>query len=112
MALLTPTYEKQPWEQETLQVDWTNKAVSLVVSGYVISAVEVKAYASTDGEDKTDTMIEGVPWYSGYNVFAIIKGGTDGLDYYIRFRVTLSKAGATDQKQEADLLLKVRQEGK
>jgi len=103
-------YEKQPAEQETIEIDWTDRAGNLVVVGYVLGTVEVKIFDSS-GVDVTSTMTQGSPSITGFKVYVTIKAGTAGNQYKLRCRATLTKAGATDQTQEADLLIKVTEKG-
>jgi len=103
-------YRKQPSEQETLKIAWTRNISSLVVSGYVIYSIDVKIFDSS-GTDKSDTMIYGTPSFSGEYVYVTVKGGEDGKDYWVRFKVTLTKSGEPNQIQEEDLRVEVRQWG-
>jgi len=108
---LNKFYQKQPWEQETVRLDWSNRISSVPLSGYAISAVAVVVY-DTDGNDVSSSMLEGDPSYSGNYAYATFKGGTDGQKYYARFRITLTKDAADTQYQEEDLIIVVKQEGK
>lgn len=101
-------YTKQPAEQETVKIDWSKRAASLVVSGYAISSVQVKIYDST-GTEKTADMLDGAASFVGTDIYATIKAGEDGKNYDARIRVTLQKALNPDQVQEEDLTILVRE---
>lgn len=109
--MLNKSYKKQPWEQETIRVDWSQRIASLPLSGYVISAVTCAIFDSSS-IDVSSAMLEGSPTYSGNYIYATFKGGSTGESYYARFRVTLTKSGADTQYQEEDLQIVVKQEGK
>jgi len=110
-GLIETPYLKQPWEQRTLRFDWTKDCQPLIDNGYAFSTLEVKVYDS-GGVDQSSTMIQGTPYRAGNYVYATIKAGTDGSDYYGRLRVTLTKTDSEDEKIEADLLIQVREKGK
>jgi len=109
--LIKEIYLKQPSEQETIKIDWSERANALVVAGYTISAIEVKVFDSGGGQDVTASMVNGSPSYSGTDIFVTLKNGTDGSDYSARIRVTFSKTSYPDQIQEEDLRIMVRQVG-
>jgi len=108
--MINASYVKQPSEIETLKIDWSDRINKLGVSGYAIAGVEVKIF-DTAGLEKTIEMLEGTGSYSGTDVIFTVKDGTDGLDYYARIRVTLTKATYVMLYQEEDLLIQVRQKG-
>jgi hypothetical protein len=112
MPLMDAPYEKQPWEEETVEIDWTKRAGSLVIAGYAISAIDVKVYESSVAGTEHSEMVVDTPSYIGFLVYVTLGGGVSGTDYFARFRVTLTKGPATPQKTEADLLIKVRERGK
>jgi hypothetical protein len=105
-------FEKQPSEQKTIRAEFADVALNLIVSGYVLNAVEVKVF-DTSGTDVTTTMIEGTPTIDALNnyIFVVIKNGTDGKDYYVRFKTTWTKTSQPNQIDEKDLLIHVRQIG-
>jgi hypothetical protein len=104
------TYQKQPWEQETLKIDWSSRIASIPISGFAITSVAVSVF-DEDGTDMTDTMVQGDTTYDGENnIYPTFSGGEDGKKYDARIRVILSKAGETDQKQEEDLRIKVKEQ--
>lgn len=109
--MLSKPYKKQPWEQETVRVDWAQRITSLPISGFVIAGVACIIFDSS-AADVSSAMLEGAPTYSGTYVYLTIKGGTDSNNYHARIRVTLTKDGADTQYQEEDLLIIVKQEGK
>jgi len=106
------SFEKQPSEQLTIRAEFADVASKLIVSGYAFSAAEVKVFDST-GTDVTTSMVEGTPSLDAVNyyVFVTIKNGTNGTDYYARFKTTWTKGGQPDQIIEKDLLIQVRQMG-
>uniref|UniRef100_A0A6M3L9U3 Uncharacterized protein n=1 Tax=viral metagenome TaxID=1070528 RepID=A0A6M3L9U3_9ZZZZ len=108
-ATITPAYTKQSWEQETIKINWSERSESLVRDGYAISATAITISDST-GTSMNATMLEGVPTYSGTNVFFTVKAGTDGQSYNCRVQVTLTLAGYDNQQQEGDLLITVTDE--
>lgn len=104
--------EKQPSEQLTYRFELANIFESLVISGYGLSAAEVKIFDST-GMDVTASMVLGVPSIDDVNkyIFVTIIAGTDGNDYFGRIKTTWTKASAPDQKPECDFLIRIRQKG-
>ena len=109
MALVETPYEKQPWEQRTLQFELSPGILALIDNGYT-AVLEFKVFDSA-GVDKTVSMVVGTPSITGDSIFATVTGGTDLLDYYGRIRLTLSKVDLQDEKAEWDFLIQVRQEG-
>lgn len=105
-------FEKQPSEQLTIRLEVAKLFSSLVVSGYALSAADLKVFDST-GTDVTATMVSGAPTIDAVNnyVFALIINGTDGKDYFGRLKTTWIKATQPDQKPESDFLIQVRQKG-
>ena len=108
--MINGSYKKQPSEIETIEIDWNARIEALGVSGYAISAVEVKIYDST-GTDKSSTMLEGAGTYSTVFVYFTVKAGTAGDDYTAKIRVTLTKSTYVTLAQEEDLAISVRQRG-
>lgn len=106
------SFEKQPSEQLTIRAEFAQLYSSLTISGYALSSVDLKIFDST-GADKTTDMLLGTPTIdeTNYYIFATLQDGTDGMDYYARFKTTWTKAGQPDQKPESDLLIQVRQKG-
>jgi len=112
VASFDKDFEKQPSEQKTIRAEFSDVAEKLIISGYELNAVEVKVYDST-GTDVTVSMVEGAPSIDAVNyyVFVTIKNGTNGTNYYARFKTTWIKAGQPNQTDEKDLLIQVRQMG-
>ncbi len=108
--MIKGSYEKQPSEIETIEIDWGDRIDALGVSGYAISAVEAKIYDSA-GVDQSATMLEGSGSYAGDKVYFTVKAGTHGSDYMARIKVTLTKAFYVTLSQEEDLAVKIRQRG-
>jgi hypothetical protein len=108
--MIKGSYEKQPFDVETIEIDWSARINALGVSGYAISAVDVKIYDSA-GIDKSADLLEGTGSYSGVYVYFTVKAGTAAQDYAARIRVTLTKAEYTTLYQEEDLSIRVRQKG-
>jgi hypothetical protein len=105
-------YEKQPSEQKTIRLELAEVASSLIVSGYALNAAEIKIFDST-GEDASDDMVEGEPTLdaTNYYVYVFLKNGEDQADYFLRLKTTWTKDAQPDQKDERDLLIKVRAKG-
>ena len=99
MALNPPTYTKQPWEEETISIDFTNR-----ITGDSVLSATVKIYDS-DEKDVTATMLDSSSVASPY-VYAKIKAGTPGGRWNIQIRVTTTNG---DLKEE-DLPLYVTEE--
>jgi len=112
IASFDRAFEKQPSEQLTIRAEFATILSNLVISGYVLSAVEVKVFDTT-GTDVTTSMVEGTPTIDAVNnyVFVTLKNGTDGKDYFARFKTTWTKGGQPDQIDEKDLLIQVKQMG-
>ena len=106
------SFDKQPGEELTIRLELANLFESLVVSGYALSAAEVKIFDSA-GLDVSASMISGVPSIDAINnyVFVTMIDGTDAKDYFGRLKPTWTKAGQPDQKPECDFLIRVRQKG-
>ena len=111
------SYVKQPSEQETIKIDWSKRAASLVVSGYAISTVTVAIYDSA-GVDVSDDelgppivvgLLKDIPSFLGTDLFFTVKAGESGQDYDAKITVTLTKGGYVDQIQEEDLKIVVRE---
>ncbi len=110
-GLIEVPFVKQPWEQRRIRFNWAEDCQPLIDNGYAFSTVEALVY-DEDGNDVSATLLNGTASRTGNFVFATIMGGTSGINYYCRVRVTLSKSGYTDEQIEADLLIQVVQKGK
>ncbi len=106
-------FEKQPSEQITVKANFADVASSLVVSGYSMNNCELKIFDSA-GTDSSNNMIQGNATVDANNswVFACIKAGNDGQNYYARYKTGWTKASEPDQLIERDLLIEVREKGK
>jgi hypothetical protein len=102
MKLIQGSQVKQPWESVIYEIDCSDRLPSAVT----ISSVAVVVLDS-DEVDQSGTMIEGVPSISGSSVFCELKNGSDGSDYNVRVRLTLSDS----QDAEDDFTLYVRERG-
>lgn len=104
--------EKQPSEQITVKGNFADVASNLAVSGYSMNGCDVTVYDQV-GANQNNNMVQGTPTVDGNNnlVFACFKGGTDGKNYYARFKATWSKNQQPDQIIERDLEIRVRQKG-
>lgn len=109
-GLIEVPYVKQPWEQRTIRFNWTDDCQPLIDNGFAFSTLEVKVY-DTSSVDQSASMIQGTPYRTGNYIYATIKGGADGSNYYCRIRVTLTKTDSEDEKIEADLLIQVDAKG-
>ncbi len=109
-GLIETPYLKQPWEQRTLRFNWAEDCQPLIDNDYAFSTLEFKVYNSSS-VDVSSTMIQGTPFRVGNYVYATIKAGTDGADYYGRGRMTLTKTGSENEKIEFDILIQVREKG-
>ena len=110
-GLIEVPFVKQPWEQRTIRFNWTDDCQPLIDNGYAFSTLDVKIY-DVNSVDVSSSMIQGTPSRTGNFVYATIKGGSDGSDYYCRVRVTLTKDGSESEQIEADLLIQVIEKGK
>lgn len=90
---------KQAWESVIYEIDCSDRLPSAVT----ISAVEGKVFDSS-AVDQSATMIEGTPSISGSDVFVQVKAGTDGEDYNLRVRLTLSNG----EYAEDDITISIR----
>src|SRR4030042_4542970 len=101
--MMDPTkWIKEPWEERLLEFDPTNS----IASGDSIASISGVTIWEGDTE-KTSTMIGGTPYLSEGMVYALIKGGEDGHDYWIRIRLITTNG----DKIEDDLRLLVKQRG-
>jgi hypothetical protein len=103
---------KQPSEILSIRTEWADVASSLVQSGYAMNAVELVVFDGA-GNNATGDMVSGSPSIDANNhyVLATIKNGTDGKDYFARFKTTWFKTSQPDQIIERDLKIEVRQKG-
>lgn len=104
--------EKQPSEQITVKGNFADVAGNLASSGYAMNACEVAVFDHV-GANESNNMISGNATLDANNslVFVCFKGGTDGKNYYARFKATWSKNSQPDQVIERDLLIQVKQKG-
>jgi hypothetical protein len=94
-------YYKQPWEEETIEVDFTNR----LAAGDSLSPVATVTI--WDGAtDMTTDMITSTTVVSP-KVLIRVKGGTSGATYKMRIRAVTSNG----EKYEEDLSVRVRQIG-
>lgn len=107
MAVGQP-YKKQPWEVETIKIDWSSRISSIARSGYTISAVSATVFNSA-GDDVTSQILVGSANYSGTDIYVTLSGGITGGTYNLRVRVTSVKGGYDDQKQEEDVTVVVKE---
>lgn len=108
--MLDYSYTKQPDEQETVRVDFTNRISSFVVAGYTASTGTVTIYNSA-GVSVNSTMLQGSASVSGNYIYFTIKAGTADTNYYAKVALTLTKTGSENQVIEEDLSIYVAQEG-
>ena len=103
---------KQPSEILSIRTEWADVAASLILSGYVINAVDLTVLDGS-GNNSTASMVSGSASIDAGNhyVLATIKNGADGRDYFARFKTTWTKTAQTDQIIERDLKIEVRQKG-
>jgi hypothetical protein len=111
MMVINPPFEKEPWEQRTLEINFAKQAAKLITDGYAWGTFTVKIYDSSD-TDMDSTMQSGSASRTGNYLYFTVKGGTAGENYWARIRGTLTKALAQDQQIEGDLLIEVREAGK
>lgn len=93
-------YWKQPYEEETIYIDWANRIAS---GDSLTSTFEVKIYDKTD-TDKSSTML-GTPARTGNKIYVTVKGGTTGETYLIRSKVTTTLG----DKKEVDLPVLIKE---
>jgi hypothetical protein len=88
---------KQPWEI----IRYTLDVSALLVSGAMISSLEVRAF-DVAGNDVTPSIIDASA-YGESEVYITVKNGTANSRYDIRVRLILSDG----QRFEEDLILRV-----
>ena len=93
------TWTKQSWETRILEIDCSRA----VPTGATISSVAAAMFDSVPA-DVSSTMIEGVPSISTTTVYVHVKAGTDGSNYNLRIRLTLSNG----EHAEDDITVYVR----
>ena len=96
MKILQGDTVQQPWESVIYPVDCSDR----ISSGVTISSV-IAAIFDSDGTDQTGSMIEGSPSIDGSYVYVQIKDVSDGEDYNLRVRITLSNG----EKAEDDITI-------
>jgi hypothetical protein len=103
---------KQPSEILSIRTEWADVAASLILSGYVINAVDLTVLDGA-GNNSTSAMVSGSATIDANNhyVSATIKNGSDGKDYFARFKTTWTKSTQPDQIVERDLMIEVREKG-
>jgi hypothetical protein len=104
--------EKQPSEQITVRANFTDVAGNLAESGYGLNQCDITIWDNA-GANQTGNMIQGTPTIDSNNfwVYACIKGGSDGKNYYARFKTTWTKSLQPNQVIERDLLIEVKEQG-
>jgi hypothetical protein len=95
-------FTKQPWEQRKLEFDVTD---SLAAGDSLSSISGITVWEGTT--DLSATMVSGAGSIIGNKAYAIILGGVDGHNYWVRVRL-LTTGG---DKIEDDLRLLVRNIG-
>ncbi|OIO42022.1 hypothetical protein AUJ63_04210 [Candidatus Pacearchaeota archaeon CG1_02_35_32] len=98
MSLSPKIYYKQPWEEETIKIDFSSR----IESGDSISSAIIKMYS--DGIDVTTSMIISTSIISPY-IYVKIKDGTDGM-YNLALQITLTSG----EKREEDLMVSVKEQ--
>lgn len=92
---------KQPWESQIFPFDCSEA----IPESVTISSVTASIF-DENGTDKGTQMLEGTPTISGTSVYVQVKGGTNGVRYNLRVRLTLSNG----EKIEDDLTIYVEEE--
>ncbi|MBN1254010.1 MAG: hypothetical protein JXA50_01885 [Deltaproteobacteria bacterium] len=100
MTLNPNSYTKQPWEEETIKIDFTER----LAAGDSLSSALVTIWEGTT--EKTTEMIGSSSVENPY-VIVKLKAGEDGINYSLRVRATTSNGG----KYEEDLVVRIRQIG-
>ena len=100
MTMEPRSYPKQPWAVANIPINCTNR----LPTGVTVSSATAAMFDS-DGNDVSSTMIEGSPTVSSPYVYVQIKAGTDGENYSLRVRVTLTNG----EKDEDELIIYVRE---
>ncbi len=105
-------FEKQPSEIVSIRAEFADLASALAQNGYNMSNCDLAIFDAV-GNNTGNTLISAGPTVDANNsyVYATIRAGTDGNDYYARFKTTWSKSGQPDQLIERDLKISVRQKG-
>lgn len=96
------TWSKQPAEVRKLEMDASR---SVAVGDSVLSATAVMYDGDTD---VSTAMITGTPTVLTNKIYVVVKGGTDGKEYYLKVIAT-TVAG---EVIEDDLRILVKQMGK
>lgn len=95
------TWKKQPWEKRILEIDCTNA----LPTGVTISSIDIEAYDDSE-VDVTSTIID-TSSIDSNNVLVTVKAGTDGENYDLKVKITLSNG----EQVEDDIKIKVREKG-
>ena len=101
--MLSPRqYIKQSWEEETIDIDFSER----IAVGDSISSVLSKM-EDANGVDVTVSMISSSTVTSPH-IYIALKNGEDGKRYNLGIKVTLSSG----QKKEEDLVVVIKNIGK
>jgi len=105
-------FAKQPGEQITIKASFNEVASSLVVAGYSLNNCDLTIYDSA-GASVNNNMISGNATVDGNNsdIFVKIVAGSDGQNYYAKFKTGWTCNAEPDQIIERDLLIQVREKG-
>jgi hypothetical protein len=114
MSLIETPFEKQPGEKRRASFNWASSETvqQLLSEGYAFYSYELKVFDS-NGNDISSIVLDSTMPYrrTGDYIYAYLIGGTDGQDYYLRLRVTLTMTGYPDEVIEGDLLIQIREKG-
>jgi hypothetical protein len=103
-------YTKAPADQKTLRFRYDWLVNNPTYAGYALSSYSF-SMVDSEGVDRSSTMIEGSPTNDSQFLKVTVKGGTDGLDYFLKGRVIFAKTGLPNYEREWDVLVQVREEG-
>lgn len=93
-------YWKQPYEEETIYIDWANR----IASGDSLTATFSLKIYDKDAVDKSTTML-GTPARTGNKIYVTVKAGTAGQTYLIVNQVTTTLG----DKKEVDLPVLIKE---
>jgi len=95
-------FPKQPWEEITIEIDFTND----LASGDTIASISSNIVTDIhSGDDVTSTMLPNTPTISGTKVYPKIKAGTN----HHRYNLSLKCITIDGDKVEGDIRIEVEE---
>lgn len=109
MSFIEMVYTKNPADERTIPFRYNWLINNPTYAGYSLDTYTFSVL--DEGAVSHPEMINGTPWNDSLFLYLPVKGGNDGLDYYVKGVIIFKKTGSPDFVKEWQLLIQVRQEG-